>query len=417
MVWMSVISLALFAWLCYYLLKKNRNDPYANAGLILKLLAGVVLGIIYKYHYKGGDTFSYFQEATTIANFLFDHPIQFFQLYFHTAQLPDLTNQIAFGNQPRALLFSKIVSVFYIFTGGNYWIISAFLSLINFMCIHFLVKELSKRFEGLKKAASFSFYFLPTFVFWTSGLLKESLAIGALAIAVGVVVRFSRIQLYSNYTLWLYLISSSALLWKLKYFYAAIAIPLLLGLLLYSVINKWKKAHPMLLFFFIIVGLLFVTTLRPNLAFDRVFEVIYENYQWGVSDSDSLVIHYYNFDGGWYGFLLNLPLAFFSGLFRPTVFDVSNPLQFVVALENLVVFILLIVSLWKARFRFSIKNPFVIATIIYVSLLSVFLAFATPNLGTLSRYKVGYWPFFAFLVLTLYFLTQKKGQAYNKPDQ
>lgn len=417
MVWMSVISLALFVWLCYYLLRKNRNDPYANAGLILKLIAGLILGLIYKYHYKEGDTFIYFQEAATISNYLIDHPFQFFQIYFNTDQVDELTNQIVFGNQPRAFLFSKIVCIFYIFSGGNYWIISVFLSLINFICIQLLVQEIGKKFEGLKKASAISFYFLPTFVFWTSGLLKESLAIGALAVAVGVVVRFSRIQKYSNFTHWIYLIISSALLWKLKYFYAAIAIPILFGLLLYLVISKWKKVHPGWLLFGFMMGVLLVSNLHPNLYFSRVLEVIYTNYQLGISASESSVIHYYNFDGSWHGFLLNLPIAFFSGLFRPFIFDVSNPLQFVVALENLTVFLLLIISMWKIRFRIPLKNPFVLAASVYVGSLAVLLAFATPNLGTLSRYKVGYWPFFVLLVLTLFFLEQKKGQALSKPDR
>ncbi|MCK5468808.1 MAG: hypothetical protein KAI99_09865, partial [Cyclobacteriaceae bacterium] len=105
------------------------------------------------------------------------------------------------------------------------------------------------------------------------------------------------------------------------------------------------------------------------------------------------------------------PLALFSGLFRPTIFDVSNPLQFIVALENLAVFILLIIVLLRSKFRISIKVPFVIATLIYVSSLAVLLAFASPNFGTLSRYKAGYWPFFVLLVLTLYFLRQKRSDS------
>lgn len=417
MVWMSVISLALLAWLCYYLLRKNRNDPYANAGLILKLMAGLILGIIYTYYYKGGDTFMYFQEAATVANYFMDHPFQFFQIYCNTDQVDELTNQIVFHRQPRALFFSKIVSVFYIFTGGNYWIISAYLSLINFMGIQLLVLEIGKKFEGLKKASAISFYFLPTFVFWTSGLLKESVAIGALAVAVAVVVRFSRIQDFTNFTQWVFLIISSVLLWKLKYFYAAIAIPILFGLIVYHAIAKSKKVRLAWVLFGFFVGLILVSNLHPNLYVSRVLHVIYENYKLGISDSDGSVIQFYYFDGSWWGFLMNLPVAFFSGLFRPFVFDVSNPFQFLVALENIVVLILLIISVWKIRFRIPFKNPFVIATSVYISSLAVLLAFATPNLGTLSRYKVGYWPFFVLLVLVIYFLEQKKGQALRKPDQ
>ena len=346
-----------------------------------------------------------------MANYLLDHPSQFFHIYFKTAQLSELANQIVFHEQPRALLFSKIVSVFYIFSGGNYWIISVSLSLINFVCVHFLVEEINKKFVGLKKASAISFYFLPTFVFWTGGLLKESLAIGALAVAIALVIRLIRTREYAYIPYWLYLFLSSAVLWELKYYYAAIAIPLLLALLLFDILSKWKKVHPGFIPIIFIAGIFLVSTLHYNLDFSRVLNVIYENYLLGVSTSESSAIQYYNFDGSGYGFLINLPLALFSGLFRPTIFDVSNPLQFIVALENLAVFILLIIVLFRSKFRISIKVPFVIATLIYVSSLAVLLAFASPNFGTLSRYKAGYWPFFVLLVLTLYFLKQKRSDS------
>ena len=285
------------------------------------------------------------------------------------------------------------------------------MSLINFVSVHFLVTEINKKFAGLKKASAISFYFLPTFVFWTGGLLKESLAIGALAVAVALVIRLTRTREYAYIPYWLYLFLSSALLWELKYYYAAIAIPLLLALLLFDILSKWKKVHPGFIPIIFIAGIFLVSTLHYNLDFSRVLNVIYENYLLGVNTSESSAIQYYNFDGSGYGFLINLPLALFSGLFRPTIFDVSNPLQFIVALENLAVFILLIIVLFRSKFRISIKVPFVIATLIYVSSLAVLLAFASPNFGTLSRYKAGYWPFFVLLVLTLYFLKQKRSDS------
>jgi hypothetical protein len=145
--------------------------------------------------------------------------------------------------------------------------------------------------------------------------------------------------------------------------------------------------------------------------------VIYENYQVGIKASDGSAIQYFNFDGSWQAYVLNFPIALFSGLFRPFIFEVSNPLQFIVAMENLAICILMIITLWKVKFRVSIRNIYGISAAIYVFSLAVLLAFATPNFGTLSRYKVGYWPFFVFLLLILYFLKQKKGQTLMESDQ
>ena len=410
MVLMSIISSVTFLYLGYLLLRKNKNLRYANPGLILKIVSGLCLGFIYKYHYGGGDTFQYFREAETIANYLMNFPSQVIPIYFNTAEVSELFSQIIFFEQPRALLFSKIISVFYIFSGGSYWIISAFLSMISFFCIHLLVRELNKNFDGVEKVTAISFYFLPTFVFWTSGLLKESLAIGALAVAVAMVLRIKRTQKYVVLSYWIYFIVSSILLWELKYFYAAIAIPLLISLLLISADYEKIKFYPGILISVFVSGVFIASYLHYNLSFSRVLDVVYENYLLGIKNSESSAIHYYNFDGSWYGFLMNSPIALFSGLFRPFIFESSNLLQFLVAIENLGVLILLIIGTLKLRFRVLFHNPYVIAALIYIVSLAILLAYATPNFGTLSRYKAGYWPFFVLLTLAVFFKS-KKGQA------
>lgn len=412
MFWMSIISITIFFWIIYLFVRKNKKDAIVISALFLKIAAGILLGLLYKFHYKGGDTFFYYQEAGTITNYFLGHPGRIIQIFFATLEIPDLKDGIVFYDQPRALLFSKIISVFYLVTGGNYWIIGAFLSLINFICIHLLVSELNKGFKGIKKATVFAFYFLPTFVFWTSGLLKESLAIGALAVAVALVLRFIRTEEYGKFKDWLYLIISAILLWELKYYYAAIAIPMLAGILIFNIASKRKKVHPVLLFAVFFAGVLSFSNLTYNLDFSRILTVIYDNHQIGLASSGNDAIHYHTFDGSLNGFLLNLPLAFFSGLFRPSIFDASNPLQFLAAVENLMVFVFSIAALWKLRQKIFVKNTFVIATLMYVFSLCIFLAFAAPNFGTLSRYKVGYWPFFVLLVFIANF-QKKRSDSYE----
>lgn len=408
MVWLSVISFILFGLLCYALTKKFHYGKIEISGLLFKILAGIGLGLIYKFYYKGGDTFQYFREAATIGNFLFEHPKAFFLIYFDTTNVSELANTIVFYEQPRALLFSKIISIFYLFTGGNYWIISAYLSLINFLCVYFIVNELDKTFEGLRKSISISFYFLPTFIFWTSGVLKECLAVGALMVAIGVVLRIIRTQNFNSFLNWIYLMISLYLLWELKYFYAAVAIPLLVSLLIFSFLGRYSRIHPAFVLIIMFLGIFLVSTLHYNLSLARVFDVIYTNYQMGTKDSSNGTIQYCYFDGTWYGYIINAPVALFGGLFRPTILEITNIWQFIVALENTAVLMSLILALWRSKFHLYLNSPIVLLTLIYIVSLSTLIAFSTPNFGTLSRYKVGYWPFFVLLILALYFKQQKK---------
>jgi len=414
MVWMSAISLIIFLGLCLRFFVKNSDNHLAQFALGLKIIAGLCLGLLYKFHLGGGDTFQYFMEGKTLSTFLIDHPADWFSIYFNTIHVPELVDLIIYYDQPRALFFAKIISIFYIFSGGNYWIISAFLSLINFTCIHILVQELDKSFPRHEKAFSISFYFLPTFVFWTSGLLKESLAIGALALLVSVFLHVNRTKNYTSIFIWLLALGAALLLWELKYYYAAIAVPLLLALSVFSFIRVKRSVHPAIIILFCFLGVLVASVLHYNLSLSRVMEVVYENYQKNNAGVNS--IQYYHFDGNWYGFLINIPLALFSGLFRPIFFDASNFLGALVSTENLTVLIILMVGLWKSKFQVSVKNPYILTTLLYVFSLAVLMAFSSPNLGSLSRYKVAYWPFFVTLVLSLFFEGNKKGQNLQDPD-
>ncbi|MDZ7607782.1 MAG: hypothetical protein U5K79_19840 [Cyclobacteriaceae bacterium] len=140
-----------------------------------------------------------------------------------------------------------------------------------------------------------------------------------------------------------------------------------------------------------------------------MFTVVHENYLLGIQKGHG-AIHYYHFDGSITGFLINIPWAIFSGLFRPFLFEWRNIFQAIVALENFVVFVLLIVALWRTGLPKIAQNPWVIAGIIMIFTMDIFIAFSIPNFGTLSRFKTAYWPFFVMLAIC-WFQSKNKSQA------
>jgi len=396
---MSFLSISFLALLTYFFVRRNRKDTPAIAGYVLKIIAGISLGLVYRYYYEGGDTFQYFKDAGIIANFIAEYPGRIYDIFFRTTSIQELAGEIAYFDQPRALFFTKIITVFYLIAGGNYWIISAFLSVISFFGAYILVREISSGFKVATVPAQISFYFLPSFVFWTSGLLKESLAVSALLVLIALTLKMIRRHRFTSVVYWAGLALSGFVLWELKYFYAAVAFPIILSLLIFEYINSQKRIPGYYFLHFLFVGVLMVSQLHYNLSFAHVSEVIYQNYQMGVHGSDSS-FQFLGFDGSAISYLMNLPLALVFGLFRPLVFEPVNILQFLVGFENTAVLVLSLFALWKWRSQtFRITNHFSLAAFIYIISIDIFLAFSTPNFGTLSRYKVGFWPFFVMLVL------------------
>jgi hypothetical protein len=402
----TALSSGILLWLVYLFVQKNRNQYSAILGLSVKIFAGVALGLIYKYHYQGGDTYQYYSEAGLLAKYLIAYPQEAISILFNTRALPELVHQLSFLDQPRALFFSKIISLIYLLSGGNYWLINISLSFANFMCVYVWVKELSRSYTNIYTRAALSFYFLPTFVFWTSGLLKESLGIGALMIVLAFCFKMIRTREYLSFKYWIIIIISGTLVWKLKYFYGAIAFPVLGTLLLFEFLRQKKKRIPVYMVLgFLFVGFFVISFAHDNLNFGRVLDVIYQNYLIGIGNSDGKSIEFYQLDGSLLGFIINLPLAMIFGLFRPLPFESTGLLPFMVGIENLVILILTLIGLLKVKFNFNYKDPVIWLSLVYILSLSVLLAFSTPNFGTLSRVKVGFWPLFVLLVLVL---NQKK---------
>ncbi len=82
--------------------------------------------------------------------------------------------------EPRALFLSKVVSVFGLFTASNYWIISCYFSCLAFAGAWYLVKIIRRCNAHYTLAAVLAFLFFPSVVFWSSGIVKESLAMASL---------------------------------------------------------------------------------------------------------------------------------------------------------------------------------------------------------------------------------------------
>ena len=132
----------------------------------------------------------------------------------------------------------------------------------------------------------------------------------------------------------------------------------------------------------------------------------------GIEGNLDKAIQYYHVDGSWSGYVMNAPLALFSGLFRPLPFESKGILPLLAGIENFVVLLLFVIGSRRSGFKFGLKNPIVLICLIFTVSLAILMAFSAPNFGTLSRYKAAYWPFFVLLVLVL----NKKKSGSEKPD-
>ena len=400
-----VLNLAVLLFISYRIwsLEKSSLRKFFWPALVLKLAGGICLGLVYSYYYTTGDTFNYFHDGVKLASLARTDVASYFGFLWAGDESFPISSELIY-KQPRAMFLSKVTSLFCLLTADNYWMIALYFSGISFFSAWFLVRKINRSFEGVQPAAILSFLFFPSVVFWSAGVIKECLAMAALFFLSLIFLKvWKREKLHL--TEWLLMLTSLWILWSLKYYYLAIFLPvvfttLALQYLLTRFTLKRLTSKVLLWFLIFTFPLLLVSLLHPNFYYERFMEVVVSNYYefQAISNPDDL-IHYDALNATPLSLLKNSPWALFSGLFRPFITEVSTALQSLIALENLVVLTLTAGALTQVKKLVNSQHRLLLfAIVMYSILLCIFLALSTPNLGTLSRYRVGFLPYLVFLL-------------------
>ncbi len=370
--------------------------------LLIKLLAGISLGFLYTWYFPVGDTFSYFKDASVLASLAREDFSSYLNILFFNTDISTLP--IIFF-EPRAVFLSKITSVFNIATLDNYWVVSLYFSFISFLASWNLVKMINHKIDGVTVPSVMAFLLMPSIVFWSSGLIKETLAAAALYYLTAIFLKIwfreklsIATVILSLFSLWIF--------WHLKYYFTAIFLPVVVTTLLYRIITRKgiarsASSEAIIWLAIFLLPIFLVSFVHPNFSPGRLLEVIVSNNAVfnQLSDPEDLV-HFNDLQVTVRSILRNAPWAFFSGFFRPLLFEAGNVLQFLAGVENtLVLFFFFAACVQAKQYLTSPHRLLALAIIIYVTLLCILITLSAPNFGTLSRYRTGYAPFFVFLVL------------------
>ena len=370
--------------------------------LALKSISGVCLGLLYTYYYHVSDTFSYFNDAVRIASLATTDFSAYLNLLLSNAGFDSLQLVL---QEPRALFLSKITSVVNLLTNNNYWATGLYFSLCCFLGAWNLVKTISRYLPSARTAAAIAFLFLPSVVFWTSGLLKESLSMATLCYLSAFFLRIwfgerpRALQVVlAAVSLWVF--------WNLKYYYTGVFLAVVCTSLLFKLFvgNRFHtspRKEVLIWFAILILPLAVVISLHPNFYLHRLMDVIVTNNAayMELSARENLV-EFHNLRPTLLSILENMPWALFSGLFRPMFWEISSIIKVLPALENTILLLAVVATLMriKAYGRLS-HRLLLLSVVVYVIVLCVFLTLSAPNLGTLSRYRTGYISFFTLIVL------------------
>jgi hypothetical protein len=366
--------------------------------LLFKMLMAVSLGLVYLYYYSANDTWLFFKDAAALSDFArqdFSSYLQFLWSNETHNLVIEITNM-----QERSLFLVKIISFFLLIGGNNYWIAAIYFSLISFVASWNLFRVITRNFDNSKLTAALAFLFFPSIIFWSSGLVKETLALAGIYFITLVFIKLVKGDKIFWWE-WVLAVLAFYAAWNLKYYWTALFMVVVINsLLIFFLQNRIKLLSQYRLIGWGIVFLLLsaiVSFSHPNFYLSRFLDVLITNHNdfLRISRPEG-IIHYYTLTASWWSVFINSPWAFFSGLFRPFVWETSGATSLLASIENFFLAMLMIACFFR---KWTMKdNLLLLSAGVYIVLLCIFLALSTPNLGTLSRYRIGFLPFFVFII-------------------
>jgi hypothetical protein len=356
---------------------------------------------LYWQHYGQGDTLLFHEEASLLADLARTSPEAYLKYVFSGGDLPF---QSFFPEAPRARWFSQLISLFYVVTSNNYWLSGIYLSLFSWGCFWYLTLVLIKFRPKEKPAILFSLLYFPSVIFWTSGVSKESVGVGAIIFFVAILISLTSAS--GKGVIW-YLFIAVIMVWvawQVKYY--------LVGALMFSLALAWIirtpvfKVHTWIRVFVILLviplGFYLLSLINPNFSISHFPNVVYDNYTvFTERSSPGSFAEFPTLCPSWGCLILTFPFAAATGFFVPFPIEVHGFLPLLASIENVILLILTVfsmVSMLQDRRNAERWTLLHLAGWIYCLALAGFLAMAAPNYGTLVRYKVGFLPFFLLLI-------------------
>lgn len=422
-----VLYVFFFSFLLLLKSKKYEQDKLKKFfinGFFLHVAGSILYCMVIQYYYGYGDSFGFYQGSNFLRKVISttENPLgpfflsgNDFEKVFGKISDNELSLPTGIGINSN-LVIMKISAALSYLSFNSYLIISLFFGLFTFAGLWNLFLMFNEIMEKKnQRILAIVLLYTPSICFWGSGLIKDSICLGLLGFICSFV-----------YTLFIrkkFSIIKSLLLILFLYLLLVIktylAIALLLSLALTAVVNLIIKRKNNVLKLVSISLIIFTTLTIVIISSSSSFNSILEETK---SNIETFKGAYANPDGdeersmaefstafvdvNLPNLILRAPLAFFTTLFRPFLWESRKPIVFFSALESFLTLLATVYLLIKCKvsrfFYFIFTDPYLFLCFTFTILLGVIIGFTTFNFGTLVRYRLPILPFYFFMLLSIH---------------
>jgi hypothetical protein len=411
--------------------RKGLDSKYFIGGLTAKLFGVTAFCLVYGLYYGGGDTVDYFQGTSALTNLMTEDFAAFYSIIFENELDP---NWYAFNSETGypawhiwrdsgSFAVSRYSVLFSLLGFKSFFVTSLLTAAFTYIGMWKLYRLFTFNYPDTKKALAICILFMPSLLFWGSGIMKDSYVLAA---ACWFSYNFYHVFITRKKILInaLLLTFNISMIMTLKPY---VILSILPGALLWlnsayikQISSSFVKILVMPLLGVIILGSGFF--LYSNLSslmgdygnIDQAVEKA-KIIQQDLLREEQYGGNNYNLgeiDGTAAGMSSIAPLAIFTALYRPLFFEVGSPLMVISALENTILLFFTIFLFFKTNprkiIRIILSEPLLLYSIFFSLLLAFGVGMASTNFGALSRYKIPFMPYYFSAIYLVYYLNTKK---------
>lgn len=386
--------------------KSGLSTPTLSVFFVIKVFAGVLLGLISLKYYPENDYWNLNIEAIREFKQLRQHPLAFFTDIFHSpytnkyGHFLDATG--SYWNNLRYNILIKIVAICNLFSGGNYYINTLIFDFAGFWGSIALFKVFTHLFPDKKNIIAIGCFLLPSSLYFCSGLQKDLVVMTSICFfCYG--LYFSSIRgVYTRYVLLMSL--SFVCLLLMRNFLAIVLVPPFIA---YLISHKTRKPAVYIFAGIYIVGLLLILLTEFWFPTIHLLEFI-TNRQAAFLDLPKAgsQIEINVLEPHLISFLRNLPQALDHAFLRPYLWENKNVFSLFLSIENMIYLSFYVFLLIKCTHLKHYKNAFILFLFSFSISFFLIIGYTVPNFSAITRYKSLFLPFIITPILTI--LSHKK---------
>ncbi len=379
----------------------------------LKLIAGVAIWYIYTYYYTDrdtGDQYRYFDDAAIMFEAFKQNPVYFLELFFdlgkNKAELIPFYER--FLNWDKEYNYAWVIdnrtvirfnALVHFFSRGNFHVHTLFMNMLSFSGLLLLFKGVYDLFKTKAKLLFAAVFFMPTVLFWGSGVLKEGILIFGLGLFCFGFFKITHNEINFKYAA--AIIMGILVLAMIKVYVLLCLIPAAVtyyGLKKIAFKKIWLAFAVIQLFLVLIIFNLKWINPELDIANKLWFkrnDFVNVAYEWDAKSAIPAI----PFDKSAISILIHSPQAIYNTLMRPTVFEIKSVIYAMPAAENLFILALIIIMLFFFKKPNLQEQLFIMFALTFIVYLAVMIGLVTPILGALVRYKLPLLPFILMIII------------------